>query len=87
MRRIGEGPRPDFTLPGMLPDPRLATVLDRGLRHVPAERFQSVSEMRLALAPFLDPNVGYARGVALLLRHLFHDEFEASRIPGALISG
>lgn len=79
MRRIGEGARPDFARL----DPGLRYVLKKGLEHRSDKRFQTVTEMRNAISPFLNPDIGNTLAIAALLRLLFKVEFEETRLPGS----
>jgi serine/threonine-protein kinase len=83
MRRIGEGARPDFR--ALNPDipPGISWVLQTGLQHDPKKRFASAQAMRNAIAPFLQPEVGNQLAIAAMLRHMFREEFEASRLVGS----
>jgi serine/threonine-protein kinase len=83
MRRIGEGPRPNFR--ALQPDlpVGLAQLLERALSIKPARRFQNAEAFRAGLADFLNPNVGNVLAIAALLRLLFKAEFEDSRLPGS----
>jgi hypothetical protein len=38
--------------------------------------------MRAAIAPFLQPEVGNPLAIAAMLRHMFKDEFAATRLEG-----
>jgi serine/threonine-protein kinase len=82
MRRIGEGARPDFRK--LNPDipPGIAWVLNTGLAHAPSKRFANANAMRAAIAPFLQPEVGNPLAIAAMLRHMFKDEFAATRLEG-----
>lgn len=83
MRRIGEGPRPDFqTLNPSLPD-AACTMLRRGLSHLATKRFSNAEDMREAIAQFLQPDIGNQLAIAALLRLLFKREFRATRLRGS----
>ncbi|MCC6809473.1 MAG: serine/threonine protein kinase [Deltaproteobacteria bacterium] len=83
MRRIGEGARPDFR--ALNPDipPGIAWVLNTGLAHAAHKRFANAQAMRAAIAPFLQPEVGNPLAIAAMLRHMFKEEFEGSRLSGS----
>ena len=71
MRRIGEGPRPNFrqwqpSLPA-----KFEHLLNKGLAHRPHERFQTCAEFRAALAPYLDTTLGNASALALFMHEAF----------------
>lgn len=71
MRRIGEGPRPNFRR--MQPSlPReLEHLLLKGLAHRPEDRFQTAAEFRSALQPFLDETAGNSPALALFMHEVF----------------
>jgi eukaryotic-like serine/threonine-protein kinase len=83
MRRIGEGPRPNFAAlnPGLPHE--LVVALNTGLAHLPEKRFESSEAMRAALAPFLEPDIGNPLAIAAILRLLFRKEFKATRLKGS----
>ena len=83
MRRIGEGPRPDFQ--ALNPDLSEAAcaMLRRGLSHLATKRFSSAEDMREAIAQFLQPDVGNQLAIAALLRLLFKREFRSTRLRGS----
>lgn len=71
MRRIGEGPRPNFrALRKDLPD-KLEAVMKKGLAHRAEDRFQTAAEMRAALRPYLDPQLANPSALALFMHELF----------------
>lgn len=86
MRRIGEGARPDFRALNPEIPPGIAWVLTTGLAHDPKKRFISAQAMRNAIAPFLQADVGNELAIAAMLRHMFKDEFDASRLTGSTLS-
>jgi serine/threonine protein kinase len=83
MRRIGEGARPDFRSLNPEIPPGIAWVLNTGLAHAPPKRFATAQAMRAAIAPFLQPEVGNPLAIAAMLRHMFKDEFDGTRLVGS----
>lgn len=71
MRRIGEGPRPNFRkLRADLPA-NLEHVLQKGLAHHPRDRYQDATELRAAITPYLDPSSANLSALALFMHELF----------------